>query len=146
MLILPPLSQHLTFPLLSVTLLVSFGSSMLYGYNLAVVNSPAAVRGGGGQPLREQGKGLCIPPWKWGGIPTQQPHIKMLAFPLGTFLQRAARGEGWHGRDLGTCVLVHPPNWFPLEGRGWGKFPTTSLLQLQLCLWHLLNPCGAEAA
>ncbi|NXX07646.1 GTR9 protein, partial [Larus smithsonianus] len=32
----------LTFPLLSVTFLVSFGSSMLYGYNLAVVNSPAA--------------------------------------------------------------------------------------------------------
>ncbi|KFQ98078.1 Solute carrier family 2, facilitated glucose transporter member 9, partial [Opisthocomus hoazin] len=31
----------LTLPLLSVTLLVSFGSSMLYGYNLAVVNSPA---------------------------------------------------------------------------------------------------------
>ncbi|NXD75439.1 GTR9 protein, partial [Halcyon senegalensis] len=31
----------LTFPLLLVTLLVSFGSSMLYGYNLAVVNSPA---------------------------------------------------------------------------------------------------------
>ncbi|NXH39623.1 GTR9 protein, partial [Dicaeum eximium] len=31
----------LTFSLLSVTLLVSFGSSMLYGYNLAVVNSPA---------------------------------------------------------------------------------------------------------
>ncbi|NWQ72822.1 GTR9 protein, partial [Columbina picui] len=31
----------LTFPLVSVTLLVSFGSSMLYGYNLAVVNSPA---------------------------------------------------------------------------------------------------------
>ncbi|NXL22622.1 GTR9 protein, partial [Setophaga kirtlandii] len=31
----------LTFPLLSVTLLVSFGSSMLYGFNLAVVNSPA---------------------------------------------------------------------------------------------------------
>uniref|UniRef100_A0A8C3QVY5 Uncharacterized protein n=1 Tax=Cyanoderma ruficeps TaxID=181631 RepID=A0A8C3QVY5_9PASS len=40
-LILPPLSQRLTFSLLSVTLLVSFGSSMLYGYNLAVVNSPA---------------------------------------------------------------------------------------------------------
>ncbi|XP_053928232.1 solute carrier family 2, facilitated glucose transporter member 9 isoform X2 [Cuculus canorus] len=35
------ISGHLTFPLLSVTLLVSFGSSMLYGYNLAVVNSPA---------------------------------------------------------------------------------------------------------
>ncbi|KAF2987817.1 hypothetical protein EK904_011062 [Melospiza melodia maxima] len=35
------LPEHLTFPLLSVTLLVSFGSSMLYGYNLAVVNSPA---------------------------------------------------------------------------------------------------------
>uniref|UniRef100_A0A8C9G6H9 Solute carrier family 2, facilitated glucose transporter member 5 n=1 Tax=Pavo cristatus TaxID=9049 RepID=A0A8C9G6H9_PAVCR len=33
---------RLTCPLLSVTLLVSFGSSMLYGYNLAVVNSPAA--------------------------------------------------------------------------------------------------------
>ncbi|NXS55380.1 GTR9 protein, partial [Brachypteracias leptosomus] len=31
----------LTFSLLSATLLVSFGSSMLYGYNLAVVNSPA---------------------------------------------------------------------------------------------------------
>ncbi|KFP30252.1 Solute carrier family 2, facilitated glucose transporter member 9, partial [Colius striatus] len=31
----------LTLPLLSVTFLVSFGSSMLYGYNLAVVNSPA---------------------------------------------------------------------------------------------------------
>ncbi|NXX95036.1 GTR9 protein, partial [Centropus bengalensis] len=31
----------LTFSLLSVTVLVSFGSSMLYGYNLAVVNSPA---------------------------------------------------------------------------------------------------------
>lgn len=43
--LIPPLfSQHLTFPLLSVTLLVSFGSSMLYGYNLAVVNSPAVVR------------------------------------------------------------------------------------------------------
>uniref|UniRef100_A0A8C4TST7 Solute carrier family 2, facilitated glucose transporter member 5 n=1 Tax=Falco tinnunculus TaxID=100819 RepID=A0A8C4TST7_FALTI len=36
------ITGHLTFPLLSVTLLVSFGSSMLYGYNLAVVNSPAA--------------------------------------------------------------------------------------------------------
>ncbi|XP_075614210.1 solute carrier family 2, facilitated glucose transporter member 9 isoform X4 [Balearica regulorum gibbericeps] len=35
------ITGHLTFPLLWVTLLVSFGSSMLYGYNLAVVNSPA---------------------------------------------------------------------------------------------------------
>ncbi|XP_071419589.1 solute carrier family 2, facilitated glucose transporter member 9-like isoform X5 [Pithys albifrons albifrons] len=35
------ITGHLTFSLLSVTLLVSFGSSMLYGYNLAVVNSPA---------------------------------------------------------------------------------------------------------
>ncbi|XP_019411089.1 PREDICTED: solute carrier family 2, facilitated glucose transporter member 9-like [Crocodylus porosus] len=34
-------AKPLTFPLLSVTLLASFGSSMLYGYNLAVVNSPA---------------------------------------------------------------------------------------------------------
>ncbi|NWX87927.1 GTR9 protein, partial [Nothoprocta pentlandii] len=32
----------LTLRLLSVTLLVSFGSSMLYGYSLAVVNAPAA--------------------------------------------------------------------------------------------------------
>lgn len=32
---------HLTFPLLAVALLTSFGSSMLYGYNLAVVNSPS---------------------------------------------------------------------------------------------------------
>ncbi|XP_053160833.1 solute carrier family 2, facilitated glucose transporter member 5-like [Hemicordylus capensis] len=43
----PPLDSHrkitghLTFPLLAATLLSSFGSSMLYGYNLAVVNSPA---------------------------------------------------------------------------------------------------------
>uniref|UniRef100_K7FFC2 Major facilitator superfamily (MFS) profile domain-containing protein n=1 Tax=Pelodiscus sinensis TaxID=13735 RepID=K7FFC2_PELSI len=36
-----PLTQHLTFPLLTVTVLASFGSSLLYGYNLAVVNSPA---------------------------------------------------------------------------------------------------------
>nr|XP_009663922.1 PREDICTED: solute carrier family 2, facilitated glucose transporter member 9-like [Struthio camelus australis] len=35
------ITSHLTFPLLSVTLLVSFGSSMLYGYSLAVVNAPA---------------------------------------------------------------------------------------------------------
>ncbi|XP_049900468.1 solute carrier family 2 member 15b [Epinephelus moara] len=34
-------STHLTKPLLAVALLASFGSSMLYGYNLAVVNSPA---------------------------------------------------------------------------------------------------------
>ncbi|KAJ6669084.1 hypothetical protein lerEdw1_007893 [Lerista edwardsae] len=35
------ITGHLTFPLLAVTVLSSFGSSMLYGYNLAVVNSPA---------------------------------------------------------------------------------------------------------
>ncbi|XP_063163115.1 solute carrier family 2, facilitated glucose transporter member 9-like isoform X2 [Candoia aspera] len=35
------ITGHLTFPLFAVTLLSSFGSSMLYGYNLAVVNSPA---------------------------------------------------------------------------------------------------------
>nr|XP_033798870.1 solute carrier family 2, facilitated glucose transporter member 5-like [Geotrypetes seraphini] len=34
------LPWHLTFPLLAVAFLSSFGSSMLYGYNLAVVNSP----------------------------------------------------------------------------------------------------------
>ncbi|KAM6956384.1 solute carrier family 2, facilitated glucose transporter member 5-like [Aplochiton taeniatus] len=34
-------SQHLTNSLLAVAFLTSFGSSMLYGYNLAVVNSPA---------------------------------------------------------------------------------------------------------
>ncbi|KAI3352866.1 hypothetical protein L3Q82_019435 [Scortum barcoo] len=33
--------EHLTKPLLAVAFLASFGSSMLYGYNLAVVNSPA---------------------------------------------------------------------------------------------------------
>uniref|UniRef100_A0AAQ4PR25 Solute carrier family 2 member 15b n=1 Tax=Gasterosteus aculeatus aculeatus TaxID=481459 RepID=A0AAQ4PR25_GASAC len=33
--------SHLTKPLLAVAFLSSFGSSMLYGYNLAVVNSPA---------------------------------------------------------------------------------------------------------
>nr|XP_056706033.1 solute carrier family 2, facilitated glucose transporter member 9-like [Euleptes europaea] len=36
------MTGHLTFPLVAVSLLSSFGSSMLYGYNLAVVNSPAA--------------------------------------------------------------------------------------------------------
>ncbi len=35
--------QHLTSSLLAVAFLSSFGSSMLYGYNLAVVNSPAEV-------------------------------------------------------------------------------------------------------
>ncbi|XP_069467740.1 solute carrier family 2, facilitated glucose transporter member 9-like [Ambystoma mexicanum] len=35
------ISGHLTFPLMAVAILTSFGSSMLYGYNLAVVNSPA---------------------------------------------------------------------------------------------------------
>ncbi|CAM4584638.1 solute carrier family 2, facilitated glucose transporter member 9-like isoform X1 [Lepidochelys kempii] len=35
------ITGHLTFPLLATTLLASFGSSLLYGYNLAVVNSPA---------------------------------------------------------------------------------------------------------
>uniref|UniRef100_A0A3B4DI56 Major facilitator superfamily (MFS) profile domain-containing protein n=1 Tax=Pygocentrus nattereri TaxID=42514 RepID=A0A3B4DI56_PYGNA len=34
-------SNHLTSSLLAVAFLTSFGSSMLYGYNLAVVNSPA---------------------------------------------------------------------------------------------------------
>ncbi|XP_053085743.1 uncharacterized protein LOC128317534 [Pangasianodon hypophthalmus] len=33
--------RHLTSTLLAAALLSSFGSSMLYGYNLAVVNSPA---------------------------------------------------------------------------------------------------------
>uniref|UniRef100_A0AAR2JA22 Major facilitator superfamily (MFS) profile domain-containing protein n=1 Tax=Pygocentrus nattereri TaxID=42514 RepID=A0AAR2JA22_PYGNA len=42
-LITPPgkISSHLTSSLLAVAFLTSFGSSMLYGYNLAVVNSPA---------------------------------------------------------------------------------------------------------
>ncbi|XP_063047367.1 solute carrier family 2 member 15a [Engraulis encrasicolus] len=35
------ITTHLTPSLLAVALLTSFGSSMLYGYNLAVVNSPA---------------------------------------------------------------------------------------------------------
>lgn len=35
------LDTHLTKPLLAVAFLSSFGSSMLYGYNLAVVNSPS---------------------------------------------------------------------------------------------------------
>uniref|UniRef100_A0A9J7YEX4 Solute carrier family 2, facilitated glucose transporter member 5 n=1 Tax=Cyprinus carpio carpio TaxID=630221 RepID=A0A9J7YEX4_CYPCA len=34
-------TNHLTSSLLAVAFLTSFGSSMLYGYNLAVVNSPA---------------------------------------------------------------------------------------------------------
>lgn len=39
----PSFPQHLTKPLLAVAFLASFGSSMLYGFNLAVVNSPAQV-------------------------------------------------------------------------------------------------------
>ncbi|XP_069609852.1 solute carrier family 2, facilitated glucose transporter member 9-like isoform X2 [Ranitomeya imitator] len=35
------IAGHLTLPLLAVSLLSSCGSSMLYGYNLAVVNSPS---------------------------------------------------------------------------------------------------------
>ncbi|XP_076830460.1 solute carrier family 2 member 15a isoform X1 [Brachyhypopomus gauderio] len=35
------ITSHLTSSLLAVALLTSFGSSMLYGFNLAVVNSPA---------------------------------------------------------------------------------------------------------
>ncbi|CAK6962850.1 solute carrier family 2 member 15b [Scomber scombrus] len=35
------ISAHLTKSLLAVAILASFGSSMLYGFNLAVVNSPA---------------------------------------------------------------------------------------------------------
>uniref|UniRef100_A0A9J7YM52 Solute carrier family 2, facilitated glucose transporter member 5 n=1 Tax=Cyprinus carpio carpio TaxID=630221 RepID=A0A9J7YM52_CYPCA len=35
------ITSHLTSSLLAVAFLTSFGSSMLYGYNLAVVNSPA---------------------------------------------------------------------------------------------------------
>ncbi|XP_060780740.1 solute carrier family 2 member 15a [Neoarius graeffei] len=35
------ITSHLTLSLLTVAFLTSFGSSMLYGYNLAVVNSPA---------------------------------------------------------------------------------------------------------
>ncbi|XP_062850874.1 solute carrier family 2 member 15a [Trichomycterus rosablanca] len=35
------MTSHLTSSLLAVAFLTSFGSSMLYGYNLAVVNSPA---------------------------------------------------------------------------------------------------------
>ncbi|XP_005747512.1 solute carrier family 2 member 15a [Pundamilia nyererei] len=42
--LIPPsgkITSHLTASLLAVAFLTSFGSSMLYGYNLAVVNSPA---------------------------------------------------------------------------------------------------------
>lgn len=62
---LPLSPQPLTFPLLSVTLLASFGSSMLYGYNLAVVNSPAVVSTGAwGDALSVLGGDLH--PW---GVP-----------------------------------------------------------------------------
>lgn len=117
-LILPPLSQHLTFPLLSVTLLVSFGSSMLYGYNLAVVNSPAEVRVG--QPLWEQGKWLCIPPLEGGVTAVQKPHT-------GIFLEQPPRGEQ-HGRDV--RVRVHVRQTGPLRKEGlqsWPQPPCSSL-------------------
>lgn len=127
-LILPPLSQHLTFPLLSVTLLVSFGSSMLYGYNLAVVNSPAEVRDG--QPLWEQGKQLCIPPLEGGGTAVQQPHAKH----TGIFLEQSPREE-WMGGASESMFMY--TRLVPPRKAGPGKLATTSLLQLGCCLWYL---------
>lgn len=112
-LIPPPLSQHLTFPLLSVTLLVSFGSSMLYGYNLAVVNSPAVVRDG--QHLREQRKGSAFLPGRVEGLLPSSPTSECWLFPLGSHPQTAAWGEGQHGRDMGAGGHVLPPDWSPLK-------------------------------
>ncbi|XP_054635048.1 solute carrier family 2 member 15b isoform X2 [Dunckerocampus dactyliophorus] len=49
------LSSHLTKSLLAVAFLSSFGSSMLYGFNLAVVNSPAQyIKAFYNETLREE--------------------------------------------------------------------------------------------
>lgn len=112
-LIPPPLFQHLTFPLLSVTLLVSFGSSMLYGYNLAVVNSPAVVKDG--QHLWEQRKGSASHPGRVEGLLPSSPTSECLIFPLGSCPQTAAQGEGQYGRDMGACGHVLIPDWSPLK-------------------------------
>jgi len=130
-LIPPLLSQHLTLPLLSVTLLVSFGSSMLYGYNLAVVNSPAVVREG--QPLREQGKGSASLPGRVeGSLPTSKCWHFPWAFPWACREQPEER-DGVGG-SLCSCT---PPKLANPGRQGLGKLAATSLLQLQLCLWHL---------
>ena len=132
MLIPAPLSQNLTFPLLSVTLLVSFGSSMLYGYNLAVVNSPAVVRNG--QTPREQGKGSASRPGRVEGLIPRSPKSKCWHFPWAVTHGEQSRERDGMGGTWEPVFLYSPqtgPPW------GWGKLPTTSLLQLQLCLWHL---------
>lgn len=137
-LILPPLSQHLTFPLLSVTLLVSFGSSMLYGYNLAVVNSPAEVRDG--QPLWEQGKQPCIPPLERGGTAVQQPHIKTLALSLSSPPERNGMGRTSESMFMYSKLV-------PLEKQGLESWPQPPCSSLS-ALFGISNPSlglsGAE--
>lgn len=137
-LIPPSLSQRLTFSLLSVTLLVSFGSSMLYGYNLAVVNSPAEVRDG--QTLWEQGKWLCIPPLEGGGTAVQQPHIKTLAFSLSSRPER--NGMGGTAESMFMCTKLVPLGRQGLEI--WPQPPCFSLSALCAISKSSLGLSGAE--
>lgn len=121
-----PLPQRLTFPLLSVTLLVSFGSSMLYGYNLAVVNSPAVVRDGAA--LLGAGHG--------GGTPAP---CQNAGFALKLTPERAAQGQEQCVRDVGHWAGVTP--W----KAGLGK-PPAAAPALRGSPKSSLNPTGTEAA
>lgn len=103
---LPSLSQNLTFPLVSVTLLVSFGSSMLYGYNLAVVNSPAVVRKG--QPAWEQGKGSVSLPGRVEGSLPGNPASKCWHFPWAVDHREQSEEKDGMGGTL-EPVCLYPP-------------------------------------
>lgn len=118
MLIPPPLSQHLTFPLLSVTFLVSFGSSMLYGYNLAVMNSPAVVRDG--QHLWEQGKGSASLPGRVEGPLLSSFTSKCCHFPWAVTCGEQSRERDGVG---GTWepVFMYSPRLVPPGRQGLGK-------------------------
>lgn len=126
-----PLPQRLTFPLLSVTLLVSFGSSMLYGYNLAVVNSPAVVRDGV-RVVRDSLAGSRAQWWDPGPMPNA-------GFALKPTPERAAQGQEQCVRDVGPWVGVTP--W----KAGLGK-PPAATPALRGSPKSSLNPTGTEAA
>uniref|UniRef100_A0A8C0G650 Major facilitator superfamily (MFS) profile domain-containing protein n=1 Tax=Chelonoidis abingdonii TaxID=106734 RepID=A0A8C0G650_CHEAB len=105
---------HLTFPLLAATLLASFGSSLLYGYNLAVVNSPAHIKAfynatwsqhygqSPSQALLTIMYSLTVSVFALGGL--------VGSFPVGMLVTRYGRKGAWLEPALGA-----PP---PAQSRG----------------------------
>lgn len=146
MLIPPPLSQHLTFPLLSVTLLVSFGSSMLYGYNLAVVNSPAVVRDG--QRLWEQGKGSASLSGRMEGPLPSSRTSKCWHFPWAVTYGEQARERDGMGGTREPVFMYSPQSGFPWKagaGESCPQPPCSSSSSVCGISKLSLNPSGAEA-